>query len=161
MSPQFNFSPDAVVASMEVLPKGEYEFKVGTPKSFLRQNSKGADSYGVRYPLTVVLPAEMEGKRVVFSTYFQSDGAQSMAKQFMMAVLGYGKGRTEEQRFNNDFRDKDFTFDPDDGSVGDAYTSLEGLRVIGSLDTQPNQNNPDEDMQQFKGWRSVASGPLR
>lgn len=159
-STRFEFDPTTVVASIEVFPKGEYEFVVGKPKAFARTNQQGKDSFGVRYPL-VIGSGQLEGKRTVFSTYYQSEGAQAMAKQFMMAALGYGKQRSEEERFDREQRGKDWSFDPATGDCGDAYTQLDGMRVIGSVDQQPNINKPDEMMQQFKSWRTITSGPVQ
>lgn len=160
MGDRFNFDPTTVVASMEVYPKGEYELQVGEPKAFLRQAGEDKhDSYGIRYPLTIKLPDAYDGKRTVFSTYYQSEGAQAMAKQFIMAVLGYGKGKPEEDRFDRDMRGKDWGFDPETGAVGDAYRELTGKRVIGSLDIQKN-NNTGDPMQAFKSWRPLSSGAI-
>lgn len=158
--PKFEFDPSTVVASIEVFPKGEYEFQVGEPKSFLRQAGEDKhDSYGIRYSLVIKLPDEYNGKRTVFSTYYQSEGSQAMAKQFMMAVLGFDKGREAEKRFDEEMRGKDWSFDPQTGSVGDAYRELTGKRVIGSLDQTKNANTGDP-MQQFASWRPLTSGPI-
>jgi hypothetical protein len=160
MSPRFEFDPTTVVASMEVFPKGEYEFQIGEPKSFLRQAGEDKhDSFGVMYPLVIKLPSEYDGKRTVFSTYYQSEGSQAMAKQFMMAVLGYGKGKPEEDRFDRDMRGKDWSFDPETRSVSDVYRELSGKRVIGTLDVSKNTNTGDPQ-QQFKSWRPLNSGPI-
>lgn len=159
----FEFDPTKVVASLEVFPKGEYEFIVGTPKAFIKTAAQGTEkehqSYGIRYPLTIAQPDEYATKRSIFSTYYQSEGAQSMAKQFMMACLGYAKGKPEEERFDRDMRGLDWRFNPNTGAVGEAYRDLEGKRVIGQLDVQKNINTGD-DMQNFKGWRTISSGPI-
>lgn len=158
--PKFEFDPSTVVASIEVFPKGEYEFQVGEPKSFLRQAGEDKhDSYGIRYSLVIKQPDEYNGKRTIFSTYYQSEGSQAMAKQFMMAVLGFGKGREEEKRFDEEMRGKDWSFDPSTGAVGDAYRELTGKRVIGSLDTDKN-NRTGDPMQVFNSWRPLTSGPI-
>lgn len=160
----FNFDPNNVSATLEVLPKGEYEFEIRSKKSFLKQSGEDKhDSYGVRYNLTCTLAGQGRedcvGKKVIFSTYMQSEGGQAMAKQFIMAALGYGKTRAEEERFNREQGAKDWTFDPNDGSVGEAYNQLDGARIIGGLDIQQNKNT-EEPMQNFKNWRSITSGPL-
>lgn len=160
MSPRFEFDPTTVVASMEVFPKGEYECVIGEPKSFLRQAGEDKhDSFGIRYPLVLKLPSEYDGKRTLFSTYYQSEGSQAMAKQFMMAVLGYGKGKPEEDRFDREYRGKDWSFDPETGGVADIYRELTGKRVIGTFDVQKNENSGDP-MQAFKSWRPISSGPI-
>lgn len=157
---RFSFDPTLVVASMEVYPKSEYEFQVGEPKAFLRQAGEDKhDSFGIRYPLVIKLPDEYSGKRTLFSTYYQSEGSQAMAKQFIMAVLGYGKGRPEEERFDREQRGKDWEFDPSTGAVGDAYRELTGKRVIGGLDVDKNKNTGDP-MQVFKSWRTISSGAI-
>lgn len=161
----FRFDPSTVSATLEVLPKGEYEFKVQSAKPFLKQSGEDKhDSYGIRFNLVVTLAKDdaFVGKKVIYSTYFQSEGAQAMAKQFMMACLAYGKTRSEEERFNREKGSLDWEFDPnpESQSLGEAWTSeIVGSRVIGMLDVQPN-NNTGEAMQNFKGWRSITSGPL-
>ena len=161
----FSFDPSSVSATLEVLAKGEYEFKVLTCKSFLKQSGEDRhDSYGMRYTLQVTLVGRTgdpnaNGKKVIFSTYYQSEGGQSMAKQFLMACLGYGKTKAEEERFNREQLGKDWNFNPNDGTYGEGYNDIVGSRVIGSLDVQKNVNT-DEPMQNFKGWRSISSGAL-
>lgn len=159
----FEFDPTKVVASFEVFPKGEYELIVGTPKAFIKTAAQGTEkehqSFGIRYPLTIAQPEEYANKKTFYSTYYQSEGAQSMAKQFMMACLGFGKPKPEEERFDREMRGKDWRFNPNTGEVGDGYRELEGMRVIGLLDVQKNINTGD-DMQNFKGWRSISSGPI-
>jgi hypothetical protein len=157
---RFNFDPTTVVASMEVFPKGEYECQIGEPKSFIRKAGEDQhDSFGVRYPIVIKLPDEYNGKRTLFSTYYQSEGSQAMAKQFMMAALGYGKGKPEEERFDRDMRGQDWGFDPSTGAVGDAYRELTGKRVIGNFDVDKN-NRTGDPMQVFKSWRPITSGAI-
>lgn len=152
--PRFEPNPASVVTSIEVFPKDDYEFIIGEPKTFFRQNQKGEDSYGIRISLSIGA-GDYEKKRTLVSLYFQSEGAQSMAKQFQMAALGYAKGRAEEQRFDKDWGAKDWSFDTDSGGVGDAWRELVGQRVIGSLDVSINNNTGDEQ-QNFKGWRPLG-----
>lgn len=154
MSPRYNFDPSQASATIEVLPKATYEFQVGEPKSFIRQNSKDEDSYGIRYPLTVMTEGPHHNKRVYYSTYYQSDGGQGFAKQFLMACLGYAKTPAEEKRFNAEQGGKDWSYDPETGGVGDGYRQVTGQRVVGDLDISKN-NRTGDDMQQFVGFRSL------
>ena len=149
--PRYDFSPDAVFATIPVLPKGEYEFIVGEPKAFLRQNQKGQDSYGIRFPLVTAETSNgvKKGTRIFFNTYQQSEGAQAIAKQFAMAVFGFKRTDEEEQRFNSEFAGKDWSFNTDTGVVCDAWMELKGKRITGSVDVQANRDHPDQLMQQF------------
>jgi hypothetical protein len=136
-----------------VFPKDRYEFTIGEPKTFFGQNAKGADSYGVRYPLTIA-DGPYKGKRTIISLWQQSEGAQSMAKQFLMAALGYGKGRAEEVRFDEEWGAKDWSFDTDSGTVGDAWRELTGNRIVGDLDNRMDDNQVER--QDFKGWSAFG-----
>ena len=151
--PRYEASPAAVTASLEVFPKDDYLFAIGEPKTFARTNSKGDPSYGIRLAHTIREGA-FENKRAIVSLYFQSEGAVSMAKQYQMAALGYGKGRSEEQRFNKEWGDKDWSFDTDNGTVGDAWRELTGRLIIGSLDVTISEQG--DEQQQFKGWRPAG-----
>lgn len=153
MSPRFDNDPTKVQASFEVLPKDDYEFVVGEPKAFHRVNKAGNDSYGIRFPLTVA-SENAKGKKVVFNTYQQSEGAQAMAKQFMLAVLGFGKGKAEESKFDAEYAGKDWSFDTDTKAVGDMWRMATGQRVIGSLDMTIGDNG--DEQQAFNGWRPIG-----
>lgn len=160
--PRFEFDPSTVVASIETFPKQEYEFQVGEPKAFAKKSGEGEkehDSYGVRFSLVIKQPDEYNNKRTIFSTYMQSEGAQAMAKQFMMAVMGYKKNIEEEKRYDADVRGKDWGLDFSTGAVGDAWRELTGKRVIGALDITKN-NKTGDPMQQFVSWRPISSGPI-
>jgi len=162
-APRFEFDPSTVVASIEVFPKQEYEFQVGEPKAFKRTAGAGTekehDSFGVRFSLTIKQPDQYSNKRTVFSIYLQSEGGAAMGKQFMMACMGYGKGKKEEDAYDATVRGKDWGLDFETGGVGDAWRELTGKRVIGALDVTKNKNTGDE-MQQFQSWRPITSGPI-
>lgn len=155
--PRFENSPANVSASIEVFPKDDYEFIVGEPKTFFGQTksgkNQGKDSYGVRFSIAVG-KGDYQGKRQVISLYQQSEESQGMGKQFIMAVLGYDKGKAEEERFNADWGGKDWSFDTDSGSVGDAWRELTGNRVIGTLDTKVGDNG--DEQQVYKQWRPAG-----
>lgn len=150
--PRYESNPSAVQSSIEVLPKDDYEFVVGEPKAFERTGAKGVN-YGVRYGLTVG-SGDYNGKRTVVTLYEHTEGAQSMAKRFKMAALGYAGGRAEEKRFDAEWGGKDWSFDTDSGSVGDAWRELVGQRVVGSLDVRMDDNGNEN--QDFKGWRPLG-----
>lgn len=156
--PNYNYDPSSAVASFEVFPKDEYEVQIGEPKAFIKQSGEGDkahDSYGIRFPL-IIKEGAYAGKKMFYSTYLHSEGGQSFAKRFQMAALGYGKGKPEEDRFNNDMRGKDWSFDPETGGVGDAWREFVGKRIIVAVDVSKNTRSGD-DQQQFTGFRSIAS----
>jgi hypothetical protein len=136
----FSFNPSEVSAVIEVLPKGEYEFTVGEPKSFMRKNKQGADSYGVAFPLVLAEDAngKRKGTRIFYNTYGQSEGAQAIAKQFLMAAHGYKRNEADEKKFNEEFAGKDWNYNPVAKTAGDAWHSVKGKRVKASLDTSIN-----------------------
>ena len=152
--PRFNIDPSKVSATIEVFEKGDYEFAIiGEPKTFMRKNRKGDDSFGVRYQLEIKSDGPANGKKLLVSCYQQSEGAQSMTKQFFMAVLGYQRKASEEQRFNNDFAGADWSFDTDSGMVGDMWRTIIGKRVACSLDVGISDSG--EQQQVFKQWRAL------
>lgn len=157
--PRYDFNPDAVSATIEVLPKGEYEFQIGEPKAFGRKNAQGNDSFGIRFPLVLAEDAngKRKGTRIFFNTYQQSEGAQAIAKQFLMAVHGFKRNEAGEREFNEAFRGKDWSFDTDNGTVGDAWMSAKGQRVKGELDVSINDTSGQEQ-QNFKAgcWSPIS-----
>lgn len=153
----YSFDIKKEVAGIEIFPKGDYEFKVGEPKPFAKKNDDDTfANFGVRVALVIAEPAEYENKKAIYSNYMHFDGAGAFTKQFIMACLGYGKSKSEEERFNQDHGDEDWGFDPEGPSLGDAWKQLEGQRVIGSMTIQKN-NKTGEPMQNFGGWRAIGS----
>jgi len=157
--PRYNFSPDAVSASIEILSKGEYEFIVGEPKSFMRKNRKGEDSYGIRFPLVLAEDSNghKKGTRIFFNTYQQSEGAQAIGKQFLMAALGYKRNQESEKEFNDAYAGKDFGFNTDDQTVGDGWMEVKGQRIKGDLDVGIN----DENQQQVQDFKAGCWSPIQ
>lgn len=157
--PRYEFSPDAVSASIEILQKGEYEFIIGEPKSFMRKNRKGEDSYGVRFPLVLAedTNGHKKGTRIFFNTYQQSEGAQAIAKQFLLAAMGYKRNdQQEEQRFNEEMAGKEWGFNTDDGTVGDGWMEVKGKRIVGDLDV----GIIEETQQQQQNFRAGCWSPI-
>ncbi len=153
--PRYDYDPSKTVASIEVFPKGDYEFSLGEPKAFIRTNPQGEVSYGVRFAMTITSD-NFRGKRTVQTCYLHNDGGQSMSKQFQMAVYGDKKSAAEEERFNKDHSGDDWAFDPETGTTGEAWHKMTGTHVIGTLDVGVNKQS-GEQQQQFKGWRPAVT----
>jgi hypothetical protein len=173
------YEPDLtqVTANIEVLPKGDYEFSISEPKSFekAKKDREGNEipdqkSVGIRYPIKVEnvlsegLDPNLVGKRQFASVYIHNEGGMQFAKRFLMSALGYGGNssseRAEAERaFNEAYRGRDWSVDPESGAVGDVWREAVGQRIVGSLNIQVQTmgQNVGEMQQTFDGWRTVAS----
>lgn len=149
---RYEANPSKDTAGIPVLPKDMYEFIIGEAKAFEGKNKEGKDNYGVRYSLKVDGGA-MDGKRIPQTIYQHSEGARNMGKGFLMAALGYKKNTEEEERFNTEQENKDWSFDGATGEVGDGWSQLTGQRVIGNFDVKKGDN--DVEQQDIKGWLPV------
>lgn len=156
--PRYENSPAAVSATIQVFPKDDYLFIVGEPKVFSgvtkAGKNAGKDNYGIGFSLTIK-DGQFANKRTFTRCFESSEEAQGMSKQFKMAVLGYGKSRAEEERFNKEWGAKDWSFDTDSGAVGDAWREMTGKVVIGALDMKLDDN--DNETQVFKAWRPLSA----
>lgn len=142
----FQFNPDEISATIEVLDEDEYELIVGEPKAFSKSKSEesgGGASVGIRYPLTVA-EGPSKNKRIFYTCYMTSDNAQAIAKQFLMAAHGYKRNKEEEKAFNDKFRGADWTFNVNDGTCGDAWMSAKGHRVRAALKIKIYNNAPQQ-----------------
>lgn len=147
---RYEYDPSKAQSTIEVLEKGDYEFVIGEPKSFIRKNRKGQDSYGIRFPLT----ADGKTKPVYYTCYLHSEGAQGMTKRFQMAAMGYKNSKVMEQAFDGDVIGMDWSYDPETGAVGDAWRKFTGKRVVGTVDIGANEET-GEPQQVWKSWRPV------
>lgn len=158
--PRYESNPAAVRSSLEIFPTDDYNFIIGEPKSFQGETkngkNKGNINYGVRISLTVA-DGDFKGKRYIKTLYEHNEGSQSVGKQFKMAALGYGKGQEEEARFDADWGGKDWSFDTDTASVGDAWREMSGKRVTGSLEKEIATDGSGTESQKEKGWRPYGA----
>jgi hypothetical protein len=161
--PPFTPKPGAGQAAFVILPKGEYTFRVGEPKAFFKagDDSKNkAANHGVRFPLEVVAspdnPSQV-GKKISYAGYMHTDGSIGVTKRFVMAARGYNPNSADdEERFNDDVVEENASYDADANMVGDYWLRTKGTLVNGILDTQPGQQDPTKQQQQFKAWKVTA-----
>lgn len=157
--PRYTADPTSVSASITILPKDDYLFKIGRPKSFERTAAKGHQSYGVRFPLTVV-DGPQKGKTVLYSLYLHSEGGQSMGKRFQMAVAGFTVNQANEAEYNEQVSGLDWTFDPEDGSVGAGFAEYEGKHIecdLGVEMIKDEKSGKDMESQVWGVFRPVAA----
>jgi hypothetical protein len=153
--PVYNNDPTKVTANAVVLPKDDYEFIIGSPKSFAKKNDDGVTikNYGIRYPI-IVAGGPFDGQKPYPAVLYQHNPeSESFSKQFLMAALGYDKGRDEEKRFDEASRGKDWSFDTDTGACGDAWNELTGKIIVGSFDTKMGDNQNEQQV--INGWRKI------
>jgi hypothetical protein len=156
VSPRYEFDPSKVAATMTVFPKGEIELLIGEPKSFQREAGEDKHlSVGIRYAVQGILENGKKG-RSVYSLYLHNEGAQGFAKRFVMAALGYAPNEASENKFDEDFKGQDWSYDPTNGNCGDMWREVTGHRVIAEVDITTNNNTGDQ-MQQWKGFRPVGT----
>lgn len=150
--PRFEPDPTKVSATIEILDKDDYEFLIESAKTFMRKNRKGEDSYGIRYLLSVAA-GRKKGTKIPYSLYQQSDGAQSMAKQFLMAAYGFPQSKVGEKQFDEATAGADWSFDTDSGALGDAWRRPVGKRVMCAVDMKIDEmGNPQ---QVWSKWRPL------
>ena len=162
--PRYEHDPSKVTTTLQVLPKGDYEFIIKGIKSFVRTASAGHQSYGVRYSLEVA-EGLAKGKRAVVSSYLHSEGGEQMAKQILIAAYGFQVNDAGEREFDEAVAGGDWSINPDDQSIGDAYKEMIGKRVANDLDVEmqhskfiggsPDTDSPMVERQVFGTWRPI------
>lgn len=155
-----HFEPDLTKASvaLEQFSKGDYEFVVGEPKSFARTNAKGAETYGVRFPLSLAEESNgyKKGAKQLYNGYLHTEGAWGFVKQFLMAANGFNpKSADDERKFDAQFKGGDWAVDTDTAGVGDVYRQVTGKRIIAQIDVGQNPESGEPTVQ-FKGFRPIT-----
>jgi hypothetical protein len=142
------------VAGYLILAKDQYEFKLSGVHSFKRdsQNADGSPKtvFGINVNLDIVSGPEHVGKTQRYQLYLHTDKAWGPAKQFVMAAYGFTNDQSGEAAFNEQYGDGDWSFDYDDGSVGDLWKGLEGKTIKANVDTQPNKIRAGEVQQTYR-----------
>lgn len=130
--PRYTPDPTKNQGGFPVLPKGLYRLEISNASSFETKPdpSKGQNgNYGVRYATKVVASEDQPswvGKSAgPLNLYFHTEGAQNFSKSIYMRVVGC---ETDEE-FDSKFASEDFSFNPDDKSVGQFWHNLNGKLV--------------------------------
>lgn len=105
-------------------PNGMYEVKATGVKAFERENANHVLTHGVRVNLQIVEGEFAERNISGLQLYYHTEGGAGMAKSYIMAILGM----KDEKEFNTFAETLDWGYDPETGSVGDAFQELKGKR---------------------------------
>lgn len=142
--PVYKRNPKDASAGFIVFPKGDYEVTLGEAKAFKGEGEKGKN-YGVRFSGKVTggdVDQKFIGKKASVNCYQHTDGSADFAKQVQMAALGFNQDvEGQEAEFDEASQDLDWSFNPDDGFVGDGWKEMEGKVLVFSWDTQIVEGN--------------------
>ena len=143
--PRFDFAPTSVSTAISILPKGQHEVVLGEPKSFYRQGKSGkADNYGIMFRATVA-EGEAKGKTVFLNAFLHTPDAFGFAKALQMAAFGYNpRNEDDENRFNTEHGNDDWSYDTDTGSCGDGWQSMKGQHLILDADVTMNEQTQQQ-----------------
>ena len=146
-------------ATVLLLSKDTYQFVPSEPKTFKRTSTdpktkKEREIFGISYGLRVK-GGQFDGKTIPLQFYMHTEGGFGMAKQFIMACMGYEVTQEGEAQFNADHADADFSFDPDTNEIGEYWKKPTGALVEADCDERANPNNLNQKNQTFK-WRPVS-----
>ena len=157
------FAPDftQVSAGIKIFPRGEYELKVtGTkPISYFKRDKEGEETEEVvagcqvniemigRFQNDGQLDNTDQGETVVpLRLYVHSEKAWGMTKGSIMSITGYT--RDEEEAFNADFQDSDFSLEGmgDEAVLGDDWEKLVGHHFVATLDKRTWKGREQQDV---------------
>lgn len=155
--PRYEYDPTGSHTTLSILPKGVYELQLGEPKSWIKAanpEKKTEEQYGIRYSVTVA-EGDHKGKRQMIQFDYTNEWGRAFGKQLVMAALGYTVDEVGEEKFNNEYAGKDWSYDPETGAVGDVYREVTGKRVTCSADINIAQDGSGKQFQQFSGYQPI------
>lgn len=150
--PRYDYVPSSVDAGFPIYEAGDYEIVLGEPKSFFKTGTPPrGDNYGVRFRSTIGEGPKV-GKPLMINCYMHTPESQGFSKQIQMASLGYAKDA--EDKFNEEAGSLDWSFNTDDGSVGEAWHKMKGTRLIVTLAIKMGEGGVQQ--QQITGFRPLS-----
>lgn len=130
--PRYNPDPSKVAFGFAKYEKGIYRLEIGEPKAFAfkdKTDPTKETSWGVRLPAKVIASDDypaMVGKQFnPINLFKHSEGGETYSKGVEAAILG----AKNDEEWNNKYLGMDFSYNTDDGSVGDYYHLLKGKIV--------------------------------
>lgn len=138
-----NFNPKSTQATLPPLPDDSYECVIGEPKAFKGiTKATGEENNGVRYTCTVA-EGEFVGRKIFVTCFLHSEGAQTFAKQFIMAANNFTNDQEGEEEYNeSEAADLDYGFDPDTNTCNAGWQELKGKRIIIQTKIKPVNDKP-------------------
>lgn len=147
---RYDIDISTVAAGFLILPKDTYKFEIGkgVPFEFKDKITGEVKDHGVRIPLKVLNEGEFKDKKIQFNGKMSGDWA-GQTKELIMAAYGYST--KAEREFNTEFGKKDWSYNPEDKSIGGVWAGVEGKIVVCNLDVKPSKDLTQE-FQSFRGW---------
>lgn len=157
--PRYEHNPTTSHITLAQLPKGTYQVQLGEPKAWIRAanpEKQTKEQYGIRYGITVTSDGEHKGKRQMIQFDYTNEWGQAFGKQLVMAALGYTLDEASEDKFNADYADKDWSFDPETGAVGDVYREVTGKNIMVDTDIAIAKDGSGKQFVQFSGYKPIS-----
>ena len=156
------FAPDftQVSAGMKIFARGEYELSVTKVKAigYFKKDEDGepTDIFVAGCQVNVEMVGRLQndgqlfrdeaGESVVpLRLYVHNEKGWGMTKSAIMAIMGYT--RDEEESFNADHADADFSVDGegDEATLGSSWDALTGQHFIITLDKRIFKGREQQD----------------
>lgn len=150
--PRFNPDPTKATGAPIQLTKDTYTFEIGEASPFQFDKDPTKISYGVQYKLTVVSEGPFKGKSIFARLFQHTDGAQDMAKKFLLAAAGLNPNKPEsDTQWNEAYGAKDFSFsiEGQNKSVGDGWNTWKGQMIVADADLKPSEKDASQMNQQL------------
>lgn len=158
MSGRFSFNPNTTDIGFPVFPKGQFTFKIGEPKAFVRDGdeSTGAKAKeGVSYLLRVVRSADhpdMVGKPYNASYDLSQDYGNQNFMQLLVAALGFKGDEAGVKAARAAVEGKNWDYNPADKTCGSGWHVIKEREVTLEFDTpaaNPKAKDPTKPQNSF------------
>lgn len=145
--PRFTAAPGDANSAQLILDKDTYNFEIGKPTTFIFDKDPNKISYGVQYPLTVISEGKYKGKTISFRCFDHTQGSKDMYKRFLVAAEGFNpQKQEEEEQWNAQYSQKDWSFDTDTKIVGDGWLVPVGKIITADADIKEKDGNMNQQL---------------
>lgn len=154
--PIYTPDPTKVSSGFQIFPKGHYEFIIGAPKGFHKnetEEGKNDGNYGVGY-LVVCAESDdqpqMKDQKLYNRCFVHTPESESFTKQFQVAALGC----KDDAEFNEKYGQEEWWINTDDDSFGKGWNLLEGKRITCDIKVVMGKGDyKDKEQNQFS-WKA-------
>jgi hypothetical protein len=156
MPGRYESTPVEVTAGFQVFPDGDYTVEIMEPKA-REYTAKDELKAGIGVSLKI---ADGEHKNKVMSYFGDelNEFGKAANKRLLLASQGIKPNdEAGEKKWNEENKDKDFSFNTADKTVGEGWLQMKGKAVIVNVGVNNATDGSGKQFQKFNSFRPVGT----
>jgi hypothetical protein len=155
MPGRYESTPVEVTAGFQVFPEGDYTVEIMEPKA-REYTAKDELKAGIGVALKIA-DGENKGKVMSYFGDELNEFGKAQNKALLLAANGLTTKDEDQKKWNEENKDKDFSFNTADKTVGEGWLQLKGKAVVVHVGINTATDGSGKQFQKFNSFRPVGA----